>query len=61
MARPGTLVLTGFGINCDYETRHAFEAAGSEAQRMHVNDLIERPQALNGYQILALPGGFVFG
>ena len=28
---------------------------------MHVNDLIERPEILNDYQILALPGGFSFG
>lgn len=61
MSRPRTLVLTGFGINCDYETEQAFEAAGSEALRMHVNDLIEAPERLDGFQILAVPGGFSFG
>jgi len=61
MARPGTLVLTGFGINCDYETEYAFNEAGSQAERVHVNDLIERPEILNDYQILTLPGGFSFG
>lgn len=61
MSRPRTLVLTGFGINCDYETEQAFEAAGSEAARMHVNDLIESPERLEDFQILAVPGGFSFG
>jgi phosphoribosylformylglycinamidine synthase subunit PurQ / glutaminase len=61
MAKPRTLVLTGFGINCDYETRYAFEAAGSLARRVHVNDLIEDTAMLGGCQILAIPGGFSFG
>ncbi|MBN2288208.1 MAG: phosphoribosylformylglycinamidine synthase I [Candidatus Glassbacteria bacterium] len=55
------MVLTGFGINCDYETQYAFFKAGSVARRVHVNDLIERPGLLAEYQILALPGGFSFG
>jgi phosphoribosylformylglycinamidine synthase I len=54
-------VLTGFGINCDYETAHAFRMAGAEAARVHVNDLVEGHDSLGGYQILAFPGGFAFG
>ena len=61
MVRPSALVLTGFGINCDYETQYAFFKAGSVARRVHVNDLIQRPELLGEYQILALPGGFSFG
>ncbi len=61
MPRPRTLVLTGFGINCDYETQNAFEAAGAEAVRVHVNDLIEAPERLAEFQILVVPGGFSFG
>lgn len=49
------------GVNCDVETAHAFELAGAVAERVHVNDIIERPDILAGYQILALPGGFSFG
>ncbi|MBI4558707.1 MAG: phosphoribosylformylglycinamidine synthase subunit PurQ [Candidatus Hydrogenedentes bacterium] len=56
-----TLVLTGFGINCDYETEWAFRGAGSDAQRVHLNDLIGRPALLDGFHILAIPGGFSFG
>jgi len=61
MARPRAVVLTGFGINCDYETRDAFSLAGAEAERVHVNDLIENTAILGRCQILAVPGGFSFG
>lgn len=55
------LVLTGFGINCDYETQHVFELAGAQATRVHINDLVEAPGQLAGHHILAVPGGFSFG
>jgi phosphoribosylformylglycinamidine synthase I len=61
MAKPHAVVLTGFGINCDYETEDAFSLAGAEAERVHVNDLIENPTVLGRCQILAVPGGFSFG
>lgn len=60
-SRPAVLVLTGFGINCDYETEAAFLAAGAAAQKVHVNDLIDKPGLLSAFQILAVPGGFSFG
>ena len=55
------IVLTGFGINCDYETQTALRRAGAQAERIHLNDVIDRPSLLKGYQILAIPGGFSFG
>jgi len=58
---PKALVLRTAGINCDRETEFAFEAAGAEAERVHVNRLIENPKALDSYQILCLPGGFSYG
>lgn len=61
MAKPKALILTGYGINCDYETKFAFETAGGEAERVHINDLIENMKKLSDYQILAFPGGFSFG
>ncbi len=54
-------ILTGFGINCDYETAHAFRMAGADAFRVHVNDLIDGHDSLERYEILAFPGGFSFG
>ena len=61
MAQPKTLVLTGYGINCDEETRYAFEYAGSDADIIHVNDLIEKRGLLKQYQIMVFPGGFSYG
>ena len=58
---PKICVLTGFGINCDYETAHAFTLAGGEADRVHINDLIDGKISLHNYHILAFPGGFSFG
>jgi phosphoribosylformylglycinamidine synthase len=55
------LVLTGFGINCDLETQHAFRAVGADAERIHLNDIILGEKRLGDYEILAFPGGFSFG
>jgi len=61
MAVPKVLILTGYGINCDEETKFAFEKAGARADLVHVNDLIESPDRLGDYQIVAFPGGFSYG
>jgi len=61
MAVPNVLVLTGYGVNCDWETKTAFELAGAQARRVHVNQLISGDEKLSDYQILAFPGGFSFG
>jgi len=55
------LVITGYGINCERETAHAFELAGATSQIIHLNDLIEMPEKLDAAHILAIPGGFSFG
>ena len=56
-----TLVLSGYGINCERETAYAFELAGAKADCVHLNDLIAAPEQLDRYEILAVPGGFSFG
>jgi len=61
MPRPRALILTGYGINCDRETAFAFQQAGAEARRVHVNDLIDGHERLSRYQILVFPGGFSYG
>ncbi len=58
---PNALILTGYGINCDEETKFAFEKAGAKAEIVHVNDLIDSHKNLNDYQILVFPGGFSYG
>jgi phosphoribosylformylglycinamidine synthase len=55
------LVLRTAGTNCDFETAHAFALAGAEAERLHVQVLLEGARRLDEFQILALPGGFSYG
>ena len=58
--KPNALVLAGNGLNCDEETRFAFEQAGAKAKIVHINDLIDGHR-LDDYRILAFPGGFSYG
>ncbi len=59
--KPRILVLRAAGTNCDVETAHAFELAGGDADRLHVNRVAEKPSVLDQYQILVIPGGFTYG
>ncbi len=61
MSKPKVLVLRAPGTNCDLETAHAFEMAGAETSRIHIQQLIEKPIWAEKYQILCLPGGFSYG
>ena len=54
-------IITGFGINTDREMATAFELAGARPARLHVNDLIADPAALDRCAIFVVPGGFSFG
>ncbi len=58
---PRALILCGDGINCERETAAAFEAAGFVTITSHVNRLSSDRRYLEGFQALALPGGFSFG
>ena len=55
------VVLRTAGTNCDCETEYAFTKVGAEAERVHVNRLVEKPGRLDKYHILAIPGGFSYG
>ena len=55
------LVISGYGINCEEETKFAFERAGAKGKIVHINDLIDRTEKLDNYQVLAFPGGFSYG
>jgi len=55
------LILVGYGINCDYETYHAFKEVGSSPEYVHVNDIISKRKDMSDYNILVFPGGFSFG
>ncbi len=61
MRRPRALVLTGYGLNCDYETHYCLELAGAEAHRVHINQVIglnKNKVSLLDYEIFVLGGGF---
>lgn len=61
MIKPKIIVLAGYGLNCEEETKYAFELAGGKADIVHINDLIAGFSKLNDYQIMAIPGGFAYG
>jgi len=57
------LILTGYGLNCDYETDFSLKLAGADSERIHINELISGPKdsgrvSLDNYHILVLGGGF---
>ena len=61
MLKPKVLILRTAGTNCDAETDAAFQLAGAETALIHIQNLISGKVNLNGYQILAIPGGFSYG
>src|SRR5205814_4479554 len=61
MATPRVLILRAPGANCDTEAQFAFELAGGNAERVHINRLRENPKQLLRYQVLGIPGGFTYG
>ena len=66
MKIPRALVLTGYGLNCDLETRYALTLAGFETQRVHISELIspeigQTHPKLADYHLLVFDGGFSWG
>ncbi len=61
MASLKALILTGYGINCENESRFAIEKSGGKADILHLNRLLENPKLLESYNMLMIPGGFSFG
>ena len=65
MKNPKIIILSGYGLNCEEETKFAFETAGAKekvrADIVHINDLIDKPKMLSAYNILVFPGGFSYG
>lgn len=59
--KPRAIVLSGYGLNCEEETKLALELAGASADIVHISDLIADKRRLSKYQIMAIPGGFAFG
>jgi phosphoribosylformylglycinamidine synthase subunit PurQ / glutaminase len=55
------LVMSGYGINSEMETKEALARAGMGSDIVHINDLIAGKQSMADYRLLVFPGGFSYG
>jgi phosphoribosylformylglycinamidine synthase len=55
------LIMSGFGINSEMETKEVLARAGMDADIIHINDLIAGRNRLSEYRLLVFPGGFSYG
>jgi len=55
------LIMSGYGINSEMETREALLRAGMDSDIVHINDLIDGQKKLSDYRLLVFPGGFSYG
>jgi len=55
------LLLYGYGINCENESKYAIEKSGGRADILHLNKVLGNPKVLEDYNMLMIPGGFSFG
>ena len=61
LTKPLILIITGYGVNCEAESKVAWELAGAEARLVHLHDLLEAPASLREFKALMFIGGFSFG
>jgi len=61
MSKPKVLIVTGYGVNCEAESAHAWKLAGAEPQQVHLNDLLDNPDQLADFQAMMFIGGFSYG
>lgn len=55
------LIITGYGLNCEVESKYAWELAGARPELVHFNDLLARPARLHDFAALIFVGGFSYG
>ena len=61
MKKPKALIITGDGLNCEDETKYAFELAKAEPKLVHITNILDCDYNINDAQMLALIGGFTNG
>ncbi|WBF67972.1 phosphoribosylformylglycinamidine synthase subunit PurQ [Desulfovibrio subterraneus] len=62
MAQAKTLVITGYGTNCEVESAHAARLSGADvADIAYFSDLVAGRTRLTDYNFLIFPGGFLDG
>jgi len=59
--KPKVLTIITDGINCNVETRRAFELAGAANEEIHLNHLLDKSKNILDYEIIAFSGGFSYG
>jgi len=60
-SKPNVIILGGYGLNCEDESKFAFDYVGAQSKIVHINDLADNPKQLAEAQILCIPGGFSYG
>lgn len=55
------LVVTGYGLNCEAESKYAWELAGANPVLIHFSDLLAEPGMLRDFAALMIGGGFAYG
>jgi phosphoribosylformylglycinamidine synthase len=58
---PRILIITGYGLNCEAESKHAWELARAQPELVHFNDLVAAPARLREFSALMFIGGFSYG
>lgn len=54
------LIISGFGINCENETKNAFDSVGAISEITHINSIFDNPDLLDTFDIIVFPGGFSY-
>lgn len=54
-------MITGYGLNCEAESKYAWEQAGATVAAVHFNDLLADPDLLKKFSALMFIGGFSYG
>jgi phosphoribosylformylglycinamidine synthase I len=55
------LIITGYGLNCEAESKYAWELTGANPELLHFSDLLAQPALLRKYAGLMFIGGFAYG
>lgn len=55
------IVMTGYGINCDRETKEVLDYVGFKTDIVHINDLIAKTKKFSDYNLIVFAGGFSYG
>jgi phosphoribosylformylglycinamidine synthase subunit PurQ / glutaminase len=55
------LIVTGYGLNCEAESRYTWELAGANPKLVHFSDVLAQPALLREFAALMIGGGFAYG